>query len=54
MNISYIIISHNIEFLKTTTTGTFTLRDGQIFSDDRVYVHIHDHAHVHGNMPHDH
>jgi len=54
MNISYIIISHNIEFLKTTTTGTFTLRDGKIFADDRVYVHIHDHAHVHGNVPHDH
>lgn len=54
MNLSYIIISHNIEFLNTTTTGIYTLRDGKIFADDQVYVHIHDHAHVHGNVPHDH
>ncbi|MDO9262395.1 MAG: ABC transporter ATP-binding protein [Desulfosalsimonadaceae bacterium] len=54
MNLSYIIISHHIEFLNATTSGIFTLRSGKIFADDQVYVHIHDHAHVHGNVPHDH
>ncbi len=54
MNISYIIISHNIEFLKNTTSKTLTMRDGQIYTDKQVHVHIHDHAHVHGNIPHKH
>ncbi|MDA3895322.1 MAG: ABC transporter ATP-binding protein [Desulfobacteraceae bacterium] len=54
MNISYIIISHNIEFMKTTTDQILTLRDGKLYDDAQVHVHIHDHAHVHGNMPHKH
>jgi cobalt/nickel transport system ATP-binding protein len=54
MNISYIIISHNIEFMKTTTDQILTLRDGKLYADAQVHVHIHDHAHVHGNMPHKH
>lgn len=54
MNISYIIISHNIQFLETATTNILTMRDGKIFADDQVHVHIHDHAHVHGNVPHNH
>ncbi len=54
MNISYIIISHNIEFLEATTSKTVTMRDGKIYADQQVHVHIHDHAHVHGNVPHKH
>lgn len=54
MNISYIIISHNIEFMKTTTDQILTLRDGKLYADEKVHVHIHNHAHVHGNLPHKH
>ncbi len=54
MDVSYIIISHNIEFLKTTTRKTVTLRGGRLIADDQVHVHIHDHAHVHGDVPHKH
>jgi cobalt/nickel transport system ATP-binding protein len=54
MNIAYIIISHNIEFMEKTTSKILTLRDGKLYDDAQVHVHIHDHAHVHGNMPHDH
>ena len=54
MNISYIIISHNIDFLEATTSKTLTMRDGKIYTDDQVHVHIHDHAHLHGNVPHKH
>lgn len=54
MNISYIIISHNINFLEATTHSTVTMRDGKIVADDQVHVHIHDHAHVHGDVPHKH
>jgi cobalt/nickel transport system ATP-binding protein len=54
MNISYIIISHNINFLEATTRKTLTMRDGKLISDDQVHVHLHDHAHVHGDVPHSH
>lgn len=54
MNISYIIISHNIKFMETTTQKILTMRDGKIYTDDQVHVHIHDHAHVMGNVPHKH
>jgi cobalt/nickel transport system ATP-binding protein len=54
MNISYIIISHNIKFMETTTDQILTLRDGKLYADDQVHVHDHAHVHVHGNMPHDH
>lgn len=54
MNISYIIISHNINFLQTTTHSTVTMKDGRMVADDQVHVHVHDHAHVHGNVPHNH
>jgi cobalt/nickel transport system ATP-binding protein len=54
MNISYIIISHNIEFMEKTTSKILTLRNGKLYDDAQVHVHIHDHAHIHGNLPHDH
>jgi len=54
MDISYIIISHNIKFMETTTRKILTMRDGKIYTDDQVHVHIHDHAHVHGDVPHKH
>ena len=54
MNISYIIISHNINFLETTTRKILTMRDGQLITDDQVHVHLHGHAHAHGDVPHNH
>lgn len=54
MPLSYIIISHNIEFLNQVTTEVYTLREGTVMLDDRMYVHLHDHAHAHGNVPHQH
>lgn len=54
MNMSYIIISHDIEFLKTTTNRICSMKHGKIIVDDEVYVHRHDHAHTLGNVPHKH
>ncbi len=54
MNSSYIIISHNINFLESTTHSTLTMREGSLIADDQVHVHVHDHAHVHGDVPHHH
>ncbi len=54
LNISFMVISHDIEFLKEMTTSVYTLRNGTLVSDDQVYVHQHDHAHVLGYVPHQH
>ncbi len=54
MNISYIIISHNIKFMETTTDHILTMRDGKLYADDQAHIHDHAHVHVHGNVPHDH
>jgi len=54
MDISYIIISHNIKFMETTTDHILTMRNGKLYADDQVHAHDHAHVHVHGNLPHDH
>ena len=54
IELSYIIISHDIEFLMDTTAVIYTLQDGRLHVDDHVYAHQHDHAHVLGNVPHKH
>ena len=54
IELSYIIISHDIEFLMDTTAVIYTLQDGRLHVDDHVYAHQHDHAHVLGNLPHKH
>lgn len=54
IGLSYIIISHDIEFLMETTSVIYTLQDGRLHVDDHVYAHQHDHAHVLGNVPHKH
>lgn len=54
IELSYIIISHDIEFLMETTSTVYTLQDGRLHVDDQVYAHRHDHAHVLGNLPHKH
>jgi len=54
MNMSYMIISHDIEFLKATTNRICSMKHGKILVDDEIYVHRHDHAHTLGNVPHKH
>jgi len=54
LDISYIIISHDIDFLLSTTTQIYTLRNGKILFDDKLHAHEHQHAHPHGRYPHEH
>ncbi len=54
IGLSYIVISHDIEFLQETTSAIYSLQNGRLHVDDQVYVHRHDHAHVLGNVPHKH
>jgi cobalt/nickel transport system ATP-binding protein len=54
LNLSYIIISHDLDFLTSITGSIYTIQDGEIFLDDRLQVHEHVHAHPHGTYPHKH
>ena len=54
IDLSYIIISHNIEFLASTTGKIYTLEEGKIILDTKVHHHRHEHAHMFGDLPHQH
>lgn len=54
IDISYMVISHDIDFLIDATNAIYTMADGRIVKDEKVYVHRHDHAHLFGNLPHQH
>ena len=51
---SYIIISHDIDFLLNTTDRICTIKEGRIDYEDTAHIHVHQHAHPHGSHPHKH
>lgn len=54
LDLSYIIISHDIDFLMSTTNQIYTIKNGKILYDDKLQIHAHRHAHPHGKYPHEH
>lgn len=54
LDLSYIIISHDIDFLLQTTNGICTIKQGKIFYEDESQIHVHRHLHPHGRYPHEH
>lgn len=54
LELSYIIISHDIDFLADTTNALYTMQEGRILLDNKLSVHKHVHAHPHGTYPHKH
>jgi cobalt/nickel transport system ATP-binding protein len=54
IDLSYIMISHDFDFLEETTDAIFLIDNGKILTDAEVKVHRHAHAHPHGGVPHDH
>jgi cobalt/nickel transport system ATP-binding protein len=54
LDMSYLIISHDIDFLMTTTNQICTLENGKIHMEDESSIHMHRHAHPHGMHPHEH
>ncbi len=51
---SYIMISHDFDFLANTAEDIFTMSEGKIILDKELHVHEHVHAHEHGVYPHRH
>ena len=54
LRLSYLIISHDLDFLAATTAAIYTLQNGTILLDEKLVVHRHVHAHPHGTYPHKH
>ena len=54
LNQSYIIISHDIDFLSYATDRICTIKGGRIDYEDTAHIHVHRHAHPHGSEPHKH
>jgi cobalt/nickel transport system ATP-binding protein len=54
LDLSYILISHEIDFLADITDSIYTLQSGAIDYDREIQVHHHVHAHAHGAYEHEH
>ena len=54
LDLSYILISHDLDFLFDMADPIYTMADGKIVLDKEVHVHQHVHAHPHGTYPHEH
>lgn len=54
LDISYVVISHEFNFLTAITDRVFSMENGKILSDDEVRIHQHEHMHKLGNHPHKH
>ena len=54
LELSYIFISHNFDFLSKTTDRIYTISKGKISSDEAMAPHSHIHIHKSGRIPHKH
>jgi cobalt/nickel transport system ATP-binding protein len=54
LDLSYILISHDLDFLFETADPIYTMENGKIILDRGIHVHQHVHAHPHGTYPHEH
>ncbi|MBN2178833.1 MAG: ABC transporter ATP-binding protein [Deltaproteobacteria bacterium] len=54
LKLTFVIISHNMELLFSTTEKIYTIAEGRIFTDEELVPHYHLHAHKSGKLPHEH
>lgn len=54
INLSYLLISHDFDFLAEIVDAIYTMDDGKILLDKELHLHEHVHAHEHGVYPHRH
>jgi len=47
LDLSYIVISHENDFLYETTTSIFTMENGKMFPGEKIHRHHHEHPHIH-------
>jgi cobalt/nickel transport system ATP-binding protein len=54
LDLSFILISHDFDFLAETADAIYTMQDGKVQLDRELHIHEHVHAHEHGVYPHRH
>lgn len=54
LDLSYIIISHDIDFALYATDNICTIKNGKIEFEAEAQVHVHRHLHPQGRVPHQH
>lgn len=54
LDLSYIVISHEFDFITSVTDTIHTIENGAIILDEQLHVHVHEHVHRHGKQPHKH
>ena len=54
LDMSWIIVSHDWDFLDQTTTTLWAMREGRLRASSKDILHRHVHAHDHGDLPHVH
>ncbi len=54
LDIAYVFISHDIDFVMQTTDKIYGLLNGRIVSEEEIAPHTHIHAHGFGRLPHSH
>ncbi len=53
-DLSYMVVSHEFDFLTETTKHIYTMENGKILVDEELHIHRHEHAHRSGKQPHRH
>ena len=54
LDLSYVFISHNMDFITQTTTKVYGMIHGQIVTEEEAIPHTHEHVHGFGRLPHTH
>ena len=54
LDLSFILISHEFDFMADVVSAYQTLQDGKLIEDPEHHPHVHEHAHPMGQQPHKH
>jgi cobalt/nickel transport system ATP-binding protein len=54
LDLSFVLISHEFDFLSKTAGHIYTMDGGRIRFDQELDIHTHEHAHLMGKLPHRH
>ena len=54
LTLSFVLISHEFDFLSQTARHIYTMEGGRIRFDEELHIHTHEHAHRMGKQPHQH
>ena len=54
LDITYLVISHDFDFIKSVTDKIYSMESGKILTDEKIHIHRHEHVHKHGKHPHVH